>query len=142
MKKIIVFSLILLVSLSFIACSSQKYKKYSEGWIDDNTYRVKVIGIPRARLAEQHLRRATSKEYALIMAQKKILNSFFEARIGTECAACHYGPIRKAISKEFSSLVRSGSIIHETYDKDDNCEIVYELKSEGLKNQVYDFDEE
>jgi hypothetical protein len=38
-----------------------------------------------------------------------------------------------AIAAELRGIVRSGTVLNETYDKDQNCEIVYEVKALKLK---------
>ena len=41
-----------------------------------------------------------------------------------------------AVAKEFSGLVKGGTIVKETYDDDDNCEIIYQVEKKGLKKEV------
>ena len=50
--------------------------------------------------------------------------------------AADYASTGIAVMKEFSGTVKGGSVIRETYDDDDNCEVVYELISRGLKKKV------
>jgi hypothetical protein len=33
-------------------------------------------------------------------------------------------------------MVKGGSVVKETYNEDDDCEIVYEVKAKGLKKKV------
>ena len=41
-----------------------------------------------------------------------------------------------ALAYGFSGVVKGGTIVRSTYDKDDNCEIVYQIERKGLRSSV------
>ena len=80
MKKISFSALALVFTLSvFAACGPRqggqvKGDSYvSEGWVNDNTFRVIATGTPKATLTNKIQRRGTAKETAIIMAEKRII---------------------------------------------------------------------
>lgn len=108
----------------------------TEGWVDDHTFRVTATGAPKQGLTNKIQRRGTAKEAAIMAAQKTIIEKFKGARIEGAAGAVDYASTGVAIMKEFGGLVKGGSVKKETYDDDDNCEIVYEVMSRNLKKQV------
>ncbi len=108
----------------------------TEGWVDNNTFRVKSVGVPAEGLTNKYQRRGTAKEAALIMAQKRIIEKFVGARLEGASGASNMASTGVAVSKEFGGFVKGGSIVKETYDEDANCEIVYQVEKKGLKKQV------
>lgn len=142
MKRIIVAMFICIATISFISCGPKegglvKGDSYvTEGWVDDNTFRVTATGVPKRGLTNQIQRKGTAKEAALIMAQKRIIEKFKGAAVEGAAGAADYESTGVAVAKEFKGFVRGGSIIKETYDKDDNCEIIYQVERKNLKKQV------
>ena len=143
MKKLLVVAAVM-VGLAFIAsCGPRglggqvKGESFiTEGWVDDNTFRVTSTGAPKAGLTNKIQRRGTAKEAAIMMAQKTIIEKFKGARIEGAAGAVDYASTGVAVMKEFGGLVKGGSVKKETYDDDDNCEVVYEVMARGLKKQV------
>jgi hypothetical protein len=143
MKRIVLTTMLCIAAVSFISCGGPstgglvKGKSYkTEGWVDKNTFRVIATGAPKKGLIGKVQRKGTAKEAALIMAQKRIIEKFKGARLEGAAGAADYESTGVAVAKEFSGTVRGGSIIQETYDDDDNCEIVYQIEKKGLKRQV------
>ncbi len=108
----------------------------SEGWVDVNTFRVISTGVPKAGLVNKIQRRGTAKEAAIIMAEKRIIEKFVGARLEGASGAADYASTGVAVAKEFSGVVKGGTIVKETYDDDDNCEIIYQVEKKGLKKEV------
>ena len=142
MKKFFTLVLVLTFSAAYISCGGgmggevkgQSFK--TEGWVDENTFRVTATGVPKPGLTNKIQRRGTAKEAALIMAQKRIVEKFVGARLEGAAGAADYASTGIAVAKEFGGMVKGGSIIRSTYDKDDNCEIVYQIENRGLKKRV------
>ena len=38
--------------------------------------------------------------------------------------------------KSFIGVVRGGYVLQESFDEEDNCEIIYEIRSKGLKSRT------
>lgn len=143
MKKISFSALALVFTLSvFAACGPRqggqvKGDSYvSEGWVNDNTFRVIATGTPKATLTNKIQRRGTAKETAIIMAETRVIEKFVGARVEGAAGAADYASTGVAVSKEFKGLVKGGTIVKETYDDDDNCEIIYQVEKKGLKKEV------
>ncbi len=108
----------------------------TEGWVDDNTYRTTSTSAPKEGLKNKVQRRGTARESAVIIAQSHIIEKFKGAKVEGAAGTSDYASTGFAASKEFSGIVKGGSVMKETYDEDDNVEIVYEIKSKGLKKQL------
>ena len=68
--------------------------------------------------------------------KKRIIEKFVGARVEGAAGAADYASTGVAVRKEFGGMVRGGSIIRETYDDDQNCEVIYQVERRGLKKQV------
>lgn len=144
MNKIHVFLLIGIAALTvgFTACSGSmggqvKGKSYiTEGWVDDNTFRIVTMGVPKKTLTNQIARRESAKEAAILNAQKNILAKFKGAKVGAASGMQDFEMTGVAVSQEVEGVIKGGSVRKVTYDADDNCEIIYEVKARGLKKKV------
>ncbi len=109
----------------------------TEGWIDDHTFRVTNMGVAKAGETNVTKRKIQSKEAAILMAQKDILEKFKGARIQGASGSVDGELTGIAIAKEFGGMVKGGSVIKVSWTKEQqDCEIVYEVKGRNLKKQV------
>lgn len=144
MKKFVVSAAVLMFAAAFIvSCGPRglggqvKGESFiTEGWVDDNTFRITSTGASKPGLTNKIQRRGTAKSAAIIMAQASILEKFKGARLEGAAGAADYASTGVAVMKEFSGMVRGGSVIKETYDEDDNCEVIYQVQAKGLKKKV------
>lgn len=143
MKKIFSSILLVLVAVTFNACGSKSMggevegeSFVTEGWVSPDIFRVTATGVPKEGLKNKVQRRGTAKEAALIMGQKRIIEKFVGARMEGAAGAADYASTGIAVSKEFSGLVKGGTIVKSTYDDDDNCELVYQIEKKGLRKDV------
>ena len=111
----------------------------TEGWIDGNTFQVKGVGVPKKGLTNKYMRQETAKEAALIGAQKRIIEKFKGAALIGASGMADAQSTGIAVAKEFSGFVKGGSIKKVTFDKEQNCEVVYWVRQRGLKNKVTTF---
>ena len=144
MKRLSVLAVVMIVAAAFlVSCGPRglggqvKGDSFvTEGWVDDNTFRVTATGAPKPGLTNRIQRRGTAKESAIMMAQKTVIEKFKGARLEGAAGSADYASTGIAVMKEFGGLVKGGSVKKETYDDDDNCEVVYEIIARGLKKQV------
>jgi len=143
MKKFLLVALIAVVAISFTACGSSKMggqvkgdSYISEGWVTPDIFRVTATGAPKPGLKDRVMRRGTAKEAAIAMAEKRIVEKFKGARLEGAAGAADYASTGVAVAKEFEGLVKGGTIVKETYDEEDHCEIVYQIEKKGLKKEV------
>jgi hypothetical protein len=143
MKRVLTFMLVLAVGIAFTSCGSQKMGGQvkgetfiTEGWVTPDIFRVTAVGAPKPGLTNKIQRQGTAKEAALIMAEKRIIEKFVGARLEGAAGAADYASTGIAVAKEFSGVVKGGTIVRSTYDKDDNCEIVYQIEKKGLRGTV------
>ncbi len=108
----------------------------SEGWVNDNTFVESAVGMPKAGSVEQIQRRATAKEAAILSAQKKVVEKFVGSRISGIVGVTDIMATGVAIQKEFSGTVRNYTIVKETYDQNDNCQILFQVQEDNLKQRV------
>ena len=143
MKKAMVMTALFAFVAGFVACGGgslggqvkgESFK--TEGWVDNDTYHSTATGAPKEGLKNKVQRRGTAKEAAVLMAQSHIIEKFKGAKVEGAAGVSDYASTGYAASKEFAGVVKGGSVIKETYDEDDNCEVIYEIKSKGLKKQL------
>ena len=114
--------------------SGKTYK--AEGWIDDDTYRIAAAGVPNSKLSNKVQRRESSKRAAILNAQYQVLEKFKGSTIEGAAGMSDFESTGIAIAQEVGGVVKGGSVVSATYDDDDNCEIIYEVKAKGLKKKV------
>jgi hypothetical protein len=142
MKKAVTLVLVLMVAVAFTSCTAGmggqvKGDSYvTEGWASADIFRVTATGAPKPGLTNKIQRQGTAKEAAQIMAEKRIIEKFVGARLEGAAGAADYASTGVAVAKEFSGTVKGGTILKATYDKDDNCEIIYQVEKKGLKASV------
>ena len=146
MKKFFIMALLLVAGFAFTSCaggglgSMKGESSKDEAWVDDNTYRIAAQGVPKAGLTNKVQRRGTAKEAATIMAQKAVIEKFKGAKLEGASGVKDLESAGIAIAKEFDGVVKGGSVIKSTYDDQDNCEVIYEVKSKGLKKRLDSFE--
>ncbi|MFC1670385.1 hypothetical protein ACFL20_08325 [Spirochaetota bacterium] len=144
-KKSFILLSITVFAVALISCGVSRSQikggqtYVTEGWVNSNTFRVKAVGVPKKGLTNKYQRRATAKEAALIMAQKRIIEKFVGAAIEGASGMADAQSTGIAVAKEFSGFVKGGSIVKETYDNEQNCEVVYQVESRGLKKRITGF---
>ncbi len=151
MKKSLAFALIMTMGMafSFISCAGgslggqvkgESFK--TEGWINEDTYRTTAVGSPgqRWKTRSKMIQRNAAKEAARLLAVNNVLKKFKGEKIEAASGMANFEMTGIAVSSEVEGSVRGGSIIKETYDDENNCEIVYEVKAKGLKKKVRSVD--
>ncbi|PCG20451.1 hypothetical protein [Brachyspira sp. G79] len=136
MKKILVglFYSVLLVSI--LSCGTGVSKSSPEGWINDNTFRVMGMGIPSNNETDKFRREVESKQAAELDGKNKvvakIVGSYIESLSSTE-----KGMIDEYVIQErVAGRVRGLSVVESKWDSKQNCTVVMELYSKGLKSQI------
>jgi hypothetical protein len=144
-RKVIKSLLALMVSatlmVSLTNCGSGdsmiKGKTYkTEGWVDDNTFRVTALGAPAPDAKGMVKRKTQAREAAIIMAQKRVLEKMIGVQLKGASAVKDGESAGVVVTKEFEGMVKGGSVIEETFDEDDNCQVVYEVNGRGLKKKA------
>jgi len=144
MKKFIGFAIVLSIGLllTLVACGGGiggqvKGDSYTtEGWVDDNTYRIAAVGVAKRELKNTVQRRESAKRAAMLNAQYQVLEKFKGSNIEGAAGMSDFEMTGIAIAQEVSGVVKGGSVVKTTYDDEDNCEIIYEVKAKGLKKKV------
>ena len=144
MKKLIAISMILIAGIAFTACGGsskvggtvkgEKFK--TEGWVNENTFRLAAAGAPKRTLTNKIARRESAKRAAILNAQYQVLEKFKGAKLEGATGMSDFEMTGIAIAQEVQGIVKGGSVQSVTYDAEDNCEIIYEVKARGLKKKV------
>ncbi|PKL41117.1 MAG: hypothetical protein CVV44_00325 [Spirochaetae bacterium HGW-Spirochaetae-1] len=145
MKKFVAVAMVLSFGILFslTACGGSKmggtvkgetFK--TEGWIDENTYRIAAAGVPTRTLTNQVQRREAAKRAAILNAQYQVLEKFKGSKIEGAAGMSNFEMTGIAIAQEIQGTIKGGSVYKVTYDAEDNCEIIYEVKAKGLKKKV------
>ena len=112
----------------------EKFK--TEQWVDENTYRIAAAGVSNSKLSNKIQRRESAKRAAILNAQYQVLEKFKGSSIEGAAGMSDFESTGIAIAQEVSGIVKGGSVVSATYDEEDNCEIIYEVKAKGLKKKV------
>jgi hypothetical protein len=112
----------------------QSYK--TEGWVNDDTYRIAAAGIAKQTLKNKIARRESAKRAAMLNAQYQVLEKFKGSKIEGAAGMSDFEMTGIAIAQEIQGIVKGGSVVSVTYDEEDNAEIIYEVKAKGLKKKV------
>ena len=136
MKKILIgiFSSVLLISI--LSCGTGVSKSSPEGWINDDTFRVMGMGIPSDDETDKFRREVEAKQAAELDSKNKvvakIVGSYIESLSSTE-----KGMIDEYVIQErVAGRVRGLSVVESKWDSKQNCTVVMELYSKGLKSQM------
>ena len=145
MKKLFLIGLTISMGLAFAltSCGGSKIGGMvegetfkNEGWLNDDTYRIAASGVPNSRLTNKIQRRESAKRAAILNAQYQVLEKFKGSKIEGAAGMSDFESSGIAIAQEVSGMVKGGSVVTATYDDQDNCEIIYEVKAKGLKKKV------
>ena len=136
MKKIFI---ILMISAAFaVSCGTGISKSRPEGWINDDTFRVMGMGLPSEDIdpTDKFRRELASKQAAELDAKNKIVakvvGSYIESLSSTE-----KGMIDEYVIQErVGGRIRGASVVETKWDSQQNCTVVMELYSKGLKKQM------
>ena len=145
MKKLLFVSLLFSVGLvfTFTSCGGGKIggtvegKSYkTEGWLNEDTYRISAAGVAKQTLRNKIARRESAKRAAMLNAQYQVLEKFKGSTIEGAAGMSDFEMTGIAIAQEIQGTVKGGSVASVTYDEEDNAEIIYEVKAKGLKKKV------
>ncbi len=138
MKFLTVSMLIGVCILLQLLCSSVEVPPAGEtGWQSSDAFRVRAAGTPDAGEKNPLRRKAQARRAALIMARNIVLESF-TAHIRGDISdpEMSYGKILKYVRDEFQDIASKGDVITENYDRGGGCLILYEARSEHLRQSL------
>jgi len=145
MKKLLLIGLFISmgIALTFTSCGGKKIggtvegdKIKTEKWVDKDTYQIAAAGVPNSKLTNKVQRRESAKRAAILNAQYQVLEKFKGSSIEGAAGMSDFESTGIAIAQEVQGFVKGGSVVQATYDDEDNCEIIYEVKAKDLKKKV------
>ena len=143
MQKVIASIIIgILCFGNFISCSSKNRNTLidnlikTEGWIDENTYRIVAEGKALNSIKNKDERKESAKRAAKMNAWFKILKKFKNIKNQDETSTLK----DKSLALDIQNIIKNGFIIDEIYDEEENCEIIYEIYQKNLKEMVMNAD--
>ena len=127
---------VIFCSLFIVSCSTGISKNKPEGWVNDDTFRVMGMGSPSKDISDKFIREVNAKQAAELDGKNKIaakiVGSYIESLSSTE-----KGMIDEYVIQErVAGRVRGLSVIESKWDSQQNCTVVMELYSKGLKKQM------
>lgn len=130
----------LLIPTLFFYCSSRQVSLFQNstgtinGWIDEDTYRIAARGKSLNKGDINHKIDSAENE-AIENAQRELLKNFNLLKVNY--TDTNNNPTNVALCKELKIIISSGKVIDKNYNVDSKiCEIIYEVKSIGLKQKV------
>ncbi len=145
MKKNVLFAIALSagILIALTSCSGSKIggtvqgETYTtEGWIDDNTFRIAAAGVAKRDLTNKVARRESSKRAAILNAQYQVIEKFKGSKIEGASGMENFEMTGIAIAQELRAISKGGSVKKVTYDDEDNCEVIYEVYAKNLKKKA------
>jgi hypothetical protein len=144
MKKTLAIGILILAAavFQFTSCSQkiggtvQGDTFVTEGWIDNDTFRLAAAGVPTRTLTNKIARQESAKRAAILNAQYQVIEKFKGSKIEGAAGMHNFEMTGIAIAQELKAVVKGGSVKKVTYDAEDNCEIIYEVKAKDLKKKV------
>ena len=137
-KFIKLFFIQITLTLFLISCGSGVSKSRPEGWINDDTFRVMGLGIPSEDIdpSDKFRRELTSKKAAELDAKNKIVAKIVGSYIES-LSSSEKGMIDEYVIQErVAGRIRGTSVVETKWDSKQNCTVVMELYSKGLKRQM------
>ncbi len=133
--------LIIFISAILAACGSSPQTEISdsEGWVNENTYRVTAVGTiqPHHLSLPLPTRQTLACESAIIMAQTRMLEKFVDAGIAEVQGTVDTAAVGRNIRKYFTGTIRGGDVLRKTFNEETSeCEVIYSLTSPGLKRKL------
>ena len=136
MKKYLVITFILTIIIN--SCSTGVSQRNPEGWVNADTFRVIGRGSPSGSVDPNDIfrRETTSKKAAELDAKNKIVSKivggYIESLSSTEKGMLDEDVIQERVA----GRVRGVSIVETKWDNMQNCTVVAEIYSKGLKKQM------
>ena len=146
MKKLFLIGIFISIGvvLTFASCGKgSKLGGTVEGdtfktsqWVDENTFRIAAAGVPNSKLTNKVQRRESAKRAAILNAQYQVLEQFKGSSIEGAAGMSDFESTGIAVAQELQGSIKGGTVVSSTFDDEDDCEIIYEVKSKGLKKKV------
>jgi hypothetical protein len=108
----------------------------TEGWVDDDTFRLAAAGVPTKTLTNPVQRKESSKRAAILNAQYQIIEKFKGSAVKGAAGMENFESTGIAVAQELEAFTKGGSVKKVTWDEEQNCEIIYEVHAKGLKKKV------
>jgi hypothetical protein len=135
-KNRFAWTVILLVPVIAASCGRGRSEFNTEGWIDDNTYRVVQVGEPDAKLQTSEKRRESARQAAIMKAQRRIVEAFTKLYAAKDADDGQRGARWNDVTSPVRISAAGGVVVSAVYDDNDYCEILYELKRKNLRKKV------
>jgi hypothetical protein len=141
-KKVTVGMMILALTGSMGACASKAYVarpgEITNRWIDRDTLRMTATGKPDEMLTNDEDKKKSAQKNAVIAAQEIMVKYIKEHQL--QAISCYVAgnmpeDFEEQALKYAESAVKKGRIVSETYDKNFNSRIIYEIKEKHLRGK-------
>ncbi|MFC2092118.1 hypothetical protein ACFLTD_05035 [Elusimicrobiota bacterium] len=144
MKKLVLFSVFCIISLSIVGCGGKRMggaiegkDVVTEGWIDDNTFQVIAWGEASPDVVGEARWRNQAKEGAQMMAEKRIMEKFKGYALQASGYTEEGANVAVIVTKDVEGIAKGGEIVKTTFDSENRaCEIMYRVMGRGLKKRV------
>ena len=137
-------SLLFSITLIFIvSCGSTKWgyknnKLIEKGWVDDHTFRCFGLGLPNKNSTYNNIKKAQAKQSAILDSQYRCVNYIHNIKYvfcqSTDCSRISHEIIKHKM--KIGHIVKTGMVIKATFDKKNNCKVIYQIKQKGLKKKI------
>jgi len=120
------------------AVSEADMASFNDGWCGNDAFRLKASGVPAKTASGIDSRKDTAMKAAVLIAQVRIMEKFMGSCIsGT---GIMYNELADDGSsrwkEELKDVVKKGTMVAASWDADQNCSVIYEVKKTGLKEWV------
>lgn len=119
-----------------VSFESQKDWGGLSGWTDNDTFLINATGASTKKVADPEKQKEEARRAAILFAQYRIVDTFKGYILEGATGIMADEPYFKASLATLKQLAKEGKIVAEKYDDEGNCEILYELKKNGLRKYI------
>jgi hypothetical protein len=110
----------------------------SHGFFDDSTWWIKSSADPDGNISDQAKRKTSARGKAVLAAQRMAIQYLTGYLVEGAYGAFDMDCTSRCMQTRFNETVMKGTVIRETFGKDDSCEIIYVVRSPRLKRKIHE----
>ncbi len=155
MKKIVISSIFVILILTLCFCQRKMIDyapvNYNKGeWVDEDTFRITGVGMPDVHSNSLLEKKKSACLAAIKNAQYRIFNKLFKLELSYYPKLQFEFNIDKLLQLKKKSIklnrkssivfiIANGIVFKEVFDKNANCEVLFEIRAKGLKERFKSF---
>jgi len=130
-------SMLLAASFCGKAATKNAESMYGGEWVDNDTFITAAAGIPGKNLTDIEERKKSARRSAILNAQYQVIEGFRKIiKFPPPGYNVTWTEEGKKEREKIYNTVKKGVVMEETYDGEQNCQVVYRVYEKDLKKKV------